>query len=197
MRIITTNIVGASPYSQSRPHFAEKKDKESADQYEKRTWANRLHVDGDQVYIPPMALKNCLAEAAKFLSVQIPGKGKATYTKHFEAGVMVQDPIPLFSQNDGAPISPDDCEGEWLYVPSDGRRGGGNRVMRCYPKIENWCGAATIYVLDETITDDVLRHHLRQAGQFIGLGRFRPRNNGYYGRFSFDDFESRELDEVA
>ena len=27
------------------------------------------------------------------------------------------------------------------------------------------------------------RGHLKEAGQFIGLGRFRPRKNGYYGRF--------------
>lgn len=49
--------------------------------------------------------------------------------------------------------------------------------------IESWCGLITIHVLDDTITEDVLEDHLKQAGQFIGIGRFRPRNNGYYGRF--------------
>ena len=39
------------------------------------------------VFIPPNSLKNCLSEAAKFLSISVPGKGKATYTKNFEAGI--------------------------------------------------------------------------------------------------------------
>jgi hypothetical protein len=29
----------------------------------------------------------------------------------------------------------------------------------------------------------VFEHHLHEAGKFIGIGRFRPRNNGFYGRF--------------
>jgi hypothetical protein len=37
--------------------------------------------------------------------------------------------------------------------------------------------------LDDTITEEVFKLHIEQAGQFIGLGSFRPRNNGYYGRF--------------
>ena len=35
----------------------------------------------------------------------------------------------------------------------------------------------------ETITLSVFRKHLEEAGKFIGIGRFRPRNNGFYGRF--------------
>ena len=47
----------------------------------------------------------------------------------------------------------------------------------------------TFFVLDETITEDVFLNHLTQAGQFIGIGRFRPRNNGFYGRFAVDKVE--------
>ena len=39
------------------------------------------------------------------------------------------------------------------------------------------------------ITEEVFRYHLEQAGTFIGIGRFRPRNNGYYGRFKLDSME--------
>jgi hypothetical protein len=38
--------------------------------------------------------------------------------------------------------------------------------------------------LDETITRDVLERHLIDAGNFIGIGRWRPRMNGLYGRFN-------------
>lgn len=118
----------------------------------------------------------CIAECAKFLSAQIPGKGKATYTKHFEAGVLVMDGLVL-------PDKRDDVKGEWLFVPSDGRPGGGSRVAKCFGVIPSWKGEVTFHVLDETITEPVFRHHLEEAGRFIGIGRFRPRNRGFYGRF--------------
>ena len=177
MKTYKAHIKSVSPYSQSKVVTAEKLAKESADDYEKRTWRNRLHVDENgTVFIPPMAFKNCLAEAAKYLSIQIPGKGKATYTKHFEAGLLIMDPVSLG-------ISKDSALGEWLFVPADGKRGGAKRVMKCFPVIRQWEGDVIIHVLDETITKDVLRQHFEEAGRFIGVGRFRPRNNGYYGRF--------------
>lgn len=96
MHISVVQLESLSPYSQSRPHVTSKLNKEAADAYEARTWHHRLHLDDDGVVIPGMAFKNCLSEAAKFLSIQIPGKGKSTYTKHFDAGVLVLESAPLF-----------------------------------------------------------------------------------------------------
>ncbi len=177
MHICKTVLEGVSPYSQSRFHATDKKERELAKDYEARTWRNRMHsLPNGNVFIPPMALKNCLSEAAKYLSTQIPGKGKATYTKHFEAGVLVTDAIEL-------PIKADEVEGEWLFVPADGKRGGDKRVEKCYPKIDEWSGEVTWYIMDDIITEDVFLDTLKKAGLFIGIGRFRPRNNGHYGRF--------------
>lgn len=157
-----------------------KLDKEQPKDYEKRTWRERLHVDSDgNVFIPPMTFKNCLSDAAKYLGVKIPGKGNNSYKKHFEAGVLVFDVLTL-------PIKKNDVPGEWLFLPSDGVRGGGKRVDKCMPVIQNWSGDVTFHVLDETITEDVFTEHLRQAGRFIGIGRFRPIKNGFYGRFNVD-----------
>jgi hypothetical protein len=177
MRICEATLESLTPYSQSRYHDTPALNKEAKDDYEARTWRNRLHVDDKGiVYIPPMAFKNAMSDVAKFLSLQIPGKGKATYTKHFEAGLMVMEALSLG-------LTKDQVEGEWLFVPSDGKRGGGSRVKRCFPVIRKWSGTVKFYVLDDTITEEVFEHHLREAGNFIGLGRFRPRNNGFYGRF--------------
>ena len=177
MKTAIVRLKSISPYSQSRHYIVDRGDKESADDYERRTWRERMHATEDgYVFIPPMAFKNCLSESAKFLGVTIKGKGKATYTKHFEAGVLVTEPLVL-------PIKRIDVPGEWLFVPADGRRGSGKRVNRCFPMIHQWEGEVPFYILDETITEDVFLYHLEQAGKFIGLGRFRPRNNGFYGRF--------------
>lgn len=180
MKTATVTIRGVSPYSQSKHYTTEKLAKENAKDYEARTWRDRLHVTDDgSVFIPPMSFKNCLSEAAKFLGIQIPGKGKSTYTKHFEAGVLVTDAMIL-------PIKKEEVKGEWLFVPSDGVRGSGKRVDKCFPVIHEWGGEVTFYVLDETVTEEVFSNVLEQAGAFIGIGRFRPRNNGFYGRFRVD-----------
>jgi hypothetical protein len=162
---------------------------ESHGDYDRRTWRERSHYTGEQsvenlhgeVFIPPMMIKNAISNAAKYLSVRIPGKGQSTYTKHFEAGLMVTDSIMLG-------IKKSELKSETLYLPADGQRGGTKRVDRTFPRIESWKGTVTLLVYDETVTGDVLREHLIEAGKFIGLGRFRPRNNGYYGRFFVTDF---------
>ena len=180
MKTATVQLRGVSPYSQSKHYQTEKLQKESAKDYEARTWRDRMHATDDgHVFIPPMSFKNCLSEAAKFLSIQIPGKGKSTYTKHIEAGVLVTDALVLDVKKDEVP-------GEWLFVPADGVRGSGKRVEKCFPVIHEWEGEVTFHILDETVTEDVFKNILEQAGAFIGIGRFRPRNNGFYGRFKVE-----------
>lgn len=192
MRIAKATLEGISPYSQSRFHNTPKLSRgetvtEGNEDYRARTWREHCHVDNDGViFIPPMAFKNALSECAKYLSIQIPGKGKATYTKHMEAGVMVVEPMTLG-------IKKADVDGEDLFLPADGRRGSGKRVMKRYPVIRAWKGVATFHILDDVITKDVFAQHLGEAGNFIGIGRFRPRQNGYYGRFKVNKIEWADI----
>jgi hypothetical protein len=180
MPLVTATLKGISAYSQSRQHDDPKLEKERPDDYEKRTWRSKMHVTPDgKVFIPPMAFKNCLDEIAKFLSVRIPGKGKATFTKHFEAGVLVTDGLTL-------PIKAKDVPGEWLNLDSNGVKGSGKRVKRCFPLIQDWGGNVEFHIFDAMVTEEVFRYHLEEAGKFIGIGRFRPRNRGFYGRFTVE-----------
>lgn len=180
MHTAIAHLKSVTPYSQSRYHAEPKEERETGADYEARTWRSRMHYDQDgMVYMPAMSFKNCLAEAAKFISMQIPGKGKSTYTKHFEAGVLVLDHLPLGIHKDAVPV-------EKLYVPSDGRPGGTKRVERWFPLFHAWEGDVTFTILDDAITESVFTKHLEQAGMFIGLGRFRPRNRGMYGRFKVE-----------
>lgn len=183
MKKVIAHLVSTAPFQFSRHYNVDKLEKESAVDYEKRTWRNRLHVDeDDNVFIPPMAFKKTLESAAKYLGTQIPGKGKATYTKHFEAGVMVMDRVYVG-------VKGKDVKGLWLFVPSDGKPGGPKRVEKCFPVLDHWKAKVTFYVLDETITEDVFRTHLIEAGKFRGVGAFRPANRGYFGRFDVEKIE--------
>ena len=177
MWIAKTQLKSVSPYSPSRNHNSPKKEKESHADYEKRTWREKAHfTDGGIVVIPQMAFKLCLEECAKYLSIQIKGKGKSTYTKHFTAGVLVTDPLPIG-------IKKDDLQENELFLPADGQRGGGKRVWKSFPIIHEWEGTVLWHILDQTVTEEVFLYHIKQAGMFIGLGSFRPRNGGYFGRF--------------
>ena len=177
MKIAIAHLKSVSPYSQSRYHDTPKHDKERPDDYEMRTWRERLSVTEDgHVFIPPMAFKKSLETAARFLGMQIKGRGKATYTKHFKAGILVTDALIL-------PVMKDDVPGEVFFVPADGKAGSGTRVKRKFPVIREWEGDVSFYVLDEIITKEVFAEHLKEAGNFIGIGRFRPENGGFYGRY--------------
>jgi hypothetical protein len=175
---VKVKLTGTSRLSFSKKIRTEKEDKESDAQFEERAWREKMHYDdAGNVLIPAMMLKNCISESAKYLSERVAGKGKATWTKNFEAGVMVEDDINL-------KVKKDKVKGEWVFVPSDGVRGGTKRVDKCFPVIEKgWSGETTVVIIDESITKDIFEKHLKEAGRFIGVGRFRPRKNGIYGRF--------------
>ena len=113
------------------------------------------------------------------LRMRIPGKGQSEYGKHIKAGVLVTEPLHLGITKDAVP-------GEWLHMNADGKSGSGTRVLRCFPCIREWGGEVTYYVLDDTITRDAFEVHLRESGNFVGLGRFRPACGGFYGRFSVE-----------
>lgn len=179
MKIAVATLRGISPYSQSRYHDTPELEKEGKDAHEMRTWANRLHVTDDgHVFIPPMSFKKALETAASFLRMRIPGKDRSEYGKHFKAGVLVTDGLVL-------PMRKDDVPGEVFFVSATGKKGG-SRVKRKFPVIREWSGEVTFYILDDTITEDVFTKHLREAGNFIGIGRFRPENGGFYGRFTVE-----------
>jgi len=187
--IATITLV--TPYCQSRFHATPKLNKELHDAYERRTWQERLHTDeSGQVMVPGMAFANAIKEAAKFLSIQVPGKGKATWTKHFEAGISVIDDVPTGRHKDEA------LE-KRMFVPSDGKRGGGSRVMKSYPTLlPPMTLQPTFLVQDDSITVETFASHLQQAGMLIGIGSFRVRNNGTFGRFEVEEINWIEAEGV-
>lgn len=196
-RIVTCHLKSVSPYSQSKHIVAEPNPGENPVAFEERCWRERLHVNGDgHVYIPPTSFTASICEAAKFLSMPIPGKARYTFTKNFEAGVRVLEGlvIPNGVDEDGNIkwLTPDDVHPEALFLNSDGKRGSGKRVTRYYPRIEKWEGEIKYWIFDPVITEAAFYKALQASGTLIGIGRFRPRNLGFYGRFEVLDVQWRE-----
>lgn len=186
-KIVEVEFVGISPYSQSRMHDAPKLEKETHDAYEQRTWREKCTADEDgNVFIPAMAFKQALDAVAKRLGDQIPGKGKATYTKHFLGGVICEQDIALGCRKDEAPSIT-------INANSDGIRGSGKRVKRTFPQWPQWKGTARFVVLDDTVTQAVFERHFAEAGRFIGIGRFRPEKGGLNGRWKALGYKWSEI----
>jgi hypothetical protein len=177
MRTAIININGVSPYSASKVFENRVKNAgESFEDHENRCWRERLNVDSQGVgIIPPMAFAWALQVAAKRYAGKIVGKGNATWTKHFESGLLVVDALPLG-------VTRADVQGEWLFVPSDGVRGSGKRVMKCFPIVHKWGGDVTVHVLDDEITPAIFAKVADVAFKLVGVGRFRPERCGFYGR---------------
>lgn len=197
--IASATLIGTAPLFQSRFHNEPKKPKELADDYEKRTFMERLHTmkteglsdDDSQVVLTALALKGMMFNIAKYLSIQVPGKGKATYTKHFRSGVQVSK--HPFIQYNGKILTKDEVQARAMHVPSDGVAGGGKRVIKYYPCIPSgWSVDVDFHITDETITETVFLQHLKQAGILIGLGAFRVENRGINGIFDVGDFKWTE-----
>ncbi len=187
MKTVTVTLKSITPYSQSRMHDTPKLDRETADAYEQRTWREKTTVDADgQICIPAMSFKQALDSVAKVLGMQIPGKGKSTYSKHFRAGVICEADVALgVCKDDVAPVT--------INANADGVRGSGKRVKRTFPVLPQWEGIARFAIFDDTITKDVFERHLVEAGRFVGIGRFRPENGGLNGRFAPVKFEWAEV----
>ena len=186
MKTIAVSLEGVAPISFSAPVQSPKNQGENHDDYENRTWRERMHVDEDGfIFIPPGALKGCLQDAAQYLSENVPGKGQSKYTKHFQAGIMVVTPLVL-------PIKATEVGCDKRFVPSDGKPGGGKRVWKQFPIVPaGWTCDGEILVLDPLLEDKThkVQEYLEYGGKLIGMGRFRPRNRGFYGRFKVTRFD--------
>ncbi|ODN69226.1 hypothetical protein [Methylobrevis pamukkalensis] len=88
IRLCTFRLKSTTPYSQSASHDAPKlNDKETPEDYDKRTWREKATVTDDGIVgIPGMGLKQAVDAAAGRLSIK--SKGRQTLTKNFLSGAI-------------------------------------------------------------------------------------------------------------
>jgi hypothetical protein len=174
-----------TPYAQGRNHNTPRLSRELHEAYEERTCLFQLHVAVDQIYIPPMAFKQCLVETARYLKLQIPGKGKETYTKNFNQGVLCNEPVMLG-------LTPAQVRIEKVFTWSQPTTKRGGRVWKHFPVIDTWRGILQLWVIDDVITFEVLHKHLELAGMITGIGVWRPINGGMWGKFTVETLVEKE-----
>jgi hypothetical protein len=181
MKLYTAKIESTTPIIFSRQLDIKthpKKEREQAGDYDERLWKEKAHYAASgNVLIPAVYFKRALEEIAKFLGIQIPGKAKATYTKHFEAG------LQMVGEGIDTGVYKDSLNSIAISCNADGKRGSGTRVTRRFPTIPKWSGEINIWIADEIITEPILLEHLNKAGMLIGIGSFRLRKGNSGGGF--------------
>jgi hypothetical protein len=60
------------------------------------------------------------------------------------------------------------------------------RVIVIRPKWITWSAEFTLLVHEESITPAAIEQLFKYAGHYVGIGSFRPSNNGMFGRFESD-----------
>jgi hypothetical protein len=203
VRLATVKITGVTPYSQSAYVPDTRGDNEPHDDYERRTVGQKAHFNEStgEIFIPGMAFKWSIQAAAQYLGISVPGKGKTKFGSIFGPAVTVLSDVNI--GHNIKDVSPDDKKtktkaknAKWYLMNSDGRRGSGSRVPRIFPEWDKWEGTIQFMVTDPAITEEIFEKHIKAAGDYIGVGRFRPQKPtfGTYGKFHVDKISWKEVE---
>jgi hypothetical protein len=175
-------ITGTAPYSQSQytELFEPRGKKESPDQYDKRCWRMKAHVDtdGESIVIPAHGLQQALVAGAQKgrLKPTAAAKSVEVLHKRISNGTMIpSDAKTNLKLSNALEIT--------ILANSDGKRGSGKRVLRRFPVWNEWTAEFDVMLLDETLTADDLIAAANWAGLVVGIGRFRAENGGHNGRW--------------
>lgn len=166
------------------------------------TWLGYTYHDGEVLGVPSDNLMTMLREGgAKVLS----GKGKETYKKQTQAGIMIdQQQWTLYVGGKEIPVASlqKNLIGNNNFMDHLGlaekygfellvkrAKIGRAKHIRVRPLFRRWCLVGSLTVIDyETsgISEDVLRIVMNQAGALCGLCDWRPSspNSGTFGKFA-------------
>jgi len=179
MRLVTLEIEGLTPYSQSRALQSTKEKDEEHNTFDSRIWPEHIHADEDgNVVIPAVAILQGLAKAASYLGKggALKKKANATWAENFRCGLAIARSPALDTKQKARP--------ERCYCHANGQRSSGTRVWRTFPIWDDWKATVLVHILDDSIPEDIFGKVAEAAGLFIGIGRYRPENGGYLGRFT-------------
>ena len=128
-----------------------------------------LYINGAGPFIPGWNVLACVRDGARMEKCG----------KDVERGVQViEEDCPLLYKG------PKDLEGLWADTKFKDLRGvkqGRGRVLKCRPQFPEWALEPTLHYDTEIISNaETLTRFAAKAGQYKGLGGFRPR----FGRFS-------------
>ena len=173
---------------EDRPETTSKGD------FEQERWRERMLSDEDGTpMLPRLAINNCLTEAAKALRAKVPGRKGSEFGAVFARCLIPPDADVRLE------VDIQDVKPVTMFVPSDGKKGGGKRVNRVFAQIDNWKATFTVVALDNAITKEIMELVASYASMCVGFGAMRPgnKNCGQCGRFKVISIEEIQSDALG
>ena len=132
--------------------------------------------DAGRCYIPADQLRGALINAGTFMKSKVGARSKSMKTIVAACFIVVPEEIEL----------PD-------YDAIDKRSAVNKnikaRVMVLRPKWTEWEAELTLNCYESSITKETVKQLFDYAGSYVGIGSFRPTNNGLFGRFEVTDIQ--------
>jgi hypothetical protein len=117
-----------------------------------------------------------MVEASK--QFKITGKGKSTYSKLTGSVLNVEEEY--------IPIQPSEYEEYRIAAVNPMTRG---RMMVSRPRFNKWGAEFHIQILDDALPVEIVNEIITQAGQYVGIGDWRPDKKGMFGKFMLTSFK--------
>jgi len=136
----------------------------------------------DKLFIPGTHIRGALITAGTYV------KGKVgTQTKSMKSTVAAM----FYCEQDEIFITP---QKYGIRKDSAVNRNIKARIIVIRPEFKDWSATFTLIVDNDTITEQTIQKIVEYAGQYVGIGAWRPTNNGMFGRFKLSKF--RKLNRV-
>lgn len=181
MKQFNITIEGLTPYMQHRmddqklEDWEKKRGKimerpEVAQQDAARAEYHCYRNEEGKCYIPADQIRGALIAAGSYMKAKVGGRSKSM--KVIVAATFVPTPDQI--------LMPD-------YDAIDKRSGVNRnvkaRIIVIRPKWTKWEASFVLNVYEDTISEATVRELVNYAGSYVGIGSFRPTNNGMFGRF--------------
>jgi hypothetical protein len=62
------------------------------------------------------------------------------------------------------------------------------RIISVRPKWKNWKANFTLVIDNDTLTTQTIKELINYAGNYVGIGSYRPQHKGPFGRFTLTKF---------
>lgn len=142
------------------------------------------HRDEDGFIVHPApAILSLLEEAGQQIKV-----GRSTLKSLVSKSVRMNSEWLAFYNEDGTQMS--DFEVHIQYVPNSM----GQKVKKIRPRFDVWVAKFEIVIRDDVVNPDVIQKALSDGGEWIGLGAFRIRQKGPFGRFAVTSWKEINVD---
>lgn len=191
MKTFNVKIKGLTPYMQhrmddqkledwekKRPNIMERDDvsHEDAARAEYHCYRNK---DG-KCFIPSEQIRGSLIGAGTYMKAKVGGRSKSM--KVIVAATFQPTPDEI--------ILPDF---DTIDKRSAVNRNVKARVLVIRPKWNNWSASFILKVYEDTITKETVSQLITYAGNYVGIGSYRPTANGLFGRFEIESITNGVL----